>query len=613
MSKQISERPPRALGAESDGDRLPAGRSPIRPNVQAAWLRAESAGHAPEASAAGADAADHEATRARGARPLVVSAPTFGTVWVDPTRIGPGSKLQTAYDRLAAKEADARQAAPSPAKPSRSLRRPAANDAVSSAREPADSDRQPSEPPPGWQKKLDAILSGTKKVVSVGATAQAPQRGWQGQLEVILAGIGKPSNDDVRQAGEPGPAVSPVASAKPSLGGRAADSGKSAVSALASFFDQSRRRPPPPRTQDRPPAVVKPRVATEAGTDRTRASMQVAKGISDRLSAVADLGRSVKAGSGRLGQKAVAAPETSGLAAGIATITNGGARATPPEPRSRLALEEIYAAAQGAPTPFLKAVTFKLKPGDALGVIGASASGKTTLARTLVGVWPPLHGCVHLDGTSLEQWDPRRLVRNVGYLPQDVELFEGTIAENIARFDPNLTVDSVLAAARKAGVHELILRLPHGYGTRIGDDGVVLSGGQRQRIALARALYGDPVLVVLDEPNSNLDSVGEAALTRAIQTLRREGRTVVVIAHRPSAIAAVNLLLLLDDGKQVAFGSKEAVLREHTRLGGTRLKKKSIDVRMMEGAPRSAGLARAGTAPVISGLRNRPLPVDYVD
>ncbi|MGI9384149.1 MAG: ATP-binding cassette domain-containing protein [Methyloligellaceae bacterium] len=316
--------------------------------------------------------------------------------------------------------------------------------------------------------------------------------------------------------------------------------------------------------------------------------MQIARRISGRISAVAELGQSANVGDGRLGRETVKAPEPVVPGALIGLITDGGARVAPPEPRSRLALQNVYAAALGAQTPFLKSVTFKLNPGDALGVIGASASGKTTLARTLVGVWPPLAGDVRLDGVPLEQWDRRQLVNTVGYLPQDVELFDGTIAENIARFDPNLTAEAVLAAARKAGVHELILRLADGYGTRIGEGGVVLSGGQRQRIALARALYGDPTLVVLDEPNSNLDSVGEAALTRAIETLRKEGRTVVVIAHRPSAVAAVNLLLLLDDGRQAAFGPKEAVLRQHTKPGGKRLEKKGMDMRMRERAPRSA-------------------------
>ena len=249
--------------------------------------------------------------------------------------------------------------------------------------------------------------------------------------------------------------------------------------------------------------------------------------------------------------------------AALATLPDETGRMTLPEPKGELVVDKVYAAPPGIADPMLKDISFTLSPGDALGVIGPSASGKSTLARALVGVWPLIQGAVRLDGAALDQWDPEQLGPHIGYLPQDVELFDGTVEENIARFDPERDPEAIVAAAEKADVHRLILKLPDGYGTRIGEGGRVLSAGQRQRVALARALYGDPVLVVLDEPNSNLDAEGEAALTRAIEGVRADGRTVVVMAHRPSAIAAVDLLLVLKDGRQAGFGPKADVLRDH--------------------------------------------------
>lgn len=249
----------------------------------------------------------------------------------------------------------------------------------------------------------------------------------------------------------------------------------------------------------------------------------------------------------------------------LETLPPPEAPMTLPEPQGVLGVEKLYAGPPGISEPVLKGLNFSLNPGDALGVIGPSACGKSTLARLLVGVWPVMSGHVRLDGAALDQWDPRQLGRHIGYLPQDVELFDGTVEENIARFEPNPDPDAIVAAARKAGVHELILRLTDGYGTRIGEGGAVLSAGQRQRVALARALYGDPAFVVLDEPNSNLDSEGEIALTAAIKGLREAGRTVVVMAHRPSAIAAVDQLLVLREGRQAGFGPKDEVLREHVQ------------------------------------------------
>jgi ATP-binding cassette, subfamily C, type I secretion system permease/ATPase len=207
-------------------------------------------------------------------------------------------------------------------------------------------------------------------------------------------------------------------------------------------------------------------------------------------------------------------------------------------------------------------VSFTLIAGNALGVIGPSGSGKTALARALVGVWKPVRGTIRLDGATLDQWSPDEFGRFIGYLPQEVELFEGTVAQNISRFEPDADPTKLIEAATAAGVHEIILRLPQGYKTEVGEGGTLLSGGQRQRIALARALYGDPFLVVLDEPNSNLDSLGEQALTKAIARVRARGGIAIVIAHRPSAVAAVDHILVLNEGRLQAFGPRDQILQQ---------------------------------------------------
>ena len=234
-----------------------------------------------------------------------------------------------------------------------------------------------------------------------------------------------------------------------------------------------------------------------------------------------------------------------------------------PAPKRTLQVEALVVAPPGTPEPILKGVAFALERGDALGVIGPSGSGKSTLARALVGVWRPVNpaGAVRIDGASLNQWASEKLGRHIGYMPQDVELFDGNIAENIARFDPNATSEAVVAAAKAAGSHELIVRMAHGYQTRIGEAGRSLSGGERQRVALARAMYNDPFLVILDEPNASLDAAGDAALTEAILSVRKRGGIAVVIAHRPSALAAVNKVLVLANGQTRAFGPKDEVLR----------------------------------------------------
>ncbi|MPZ11263.1 MAG: type I secretion system permease/ATPase [Kiloniellaceae bacterium] len=235
-----------------------------------------------------------------------------------------------------------------------------------------------------------------------------------------------------------------------------------------------------------------------------------------------------------------------------------------PRPKGALAVERLVAAPPGVSKPVLRGISFALLPGESLGIIGPSAAGKSTLARLLVGVWAPSAGHVRLDGADVVEWNHVELGPSLGYLPQDVELFDGTVAENIARFgepDPG----AIVRAAERAGVHEMILHLPDGYDSTIGTGGTALSGGQRQRIGLARALYGEPALVVLDEPNSNLDGEGEEALRRAVKELKALGATVVVVAHRPSVLAGMDKLLVLRDGLIEHFGATEEVLPKVTR------------------------------------------------
>jgi PrtD family type I secretion system ABC transporter len=226
-------------------------------------------------------------------------------------------------------------------------------------------------------------------------------------------------------------------------------------------------------------------------------------------------------------------------------------------------------------------VNFTLAAGKALGVIGPTASGKSSLARMLVGVWAAGRGTVRLDGATLDQWAPEALGRHIGYVPQDVELFNGTVAQNISRFDDPPNPDAVIAAAHAAGVHDLIINLPDGYETVVGEQGSALSAGQGQRIALARALYRDPFLVVLDEPNSNLDAEGDEALTRAILGLRARGAITVVVAHRPSAISGVDYILIMAKGRQQQFGPKEEVL---TRLAPSAIAPRALKVADQGGA-----------------------------
>ncbi len=228
-------------------------------------------------------------------------------------------------------------------------------------------------------------------------------------------------------------------------------------------------------------------------------------------------------------------------------------------PQGQLEVRDVVASASGRSTPILKNVSLTLASGTVLVVLGPSGSGKSTLARVIMGIWPDVSGNVLLDGLPLSSWDRGELGPHLGYLPQDIELFEGTLAENIARFGK---VDSaqVIEAARCAGLHDMILRFPKGYDTPIGEAGALLSGGQRQRIGLARAIYGNPALIVLDEPNANLDEAGEAALVKTVQTMKAKGKTVVLITHRPGVLAVADRVLLLIDGRVQAEGPRDAVL-----------------------------------------------------
>ena len=231
------------------------------------------------------------------------------------------------------------------------------------------------------------------------------------------------------------------------------------------------------------------------------------------------------------------------------------------EPTGHITVKNVSAGPPEARNAILHNLNFELKAGQGIGVIGPSASGKSTLAKLLVGIWTPQRGSVRLNGATFEQWDRNILGPHIGYLSQDVALFDGTIKENIARFDPQATDGAIIEAAKNAAVHEMILQMPDGYETLIGQGQLVLSGGQVQRIALARALYGNPKLIVLDEPNANLDAEGDKALTNAIAASRKRGATVIVMTHRPSAIAAVDMLLMLRAGKIEAFGPKDKVLK----------------------------------------------------
>jgi ATP-binding cassette, subfamily C, bacterial len=280
------------------------------------------------------------------------------------------------------------------------------------------------------------------------------------------------------------------------------------------------------------------------------------------------LGRALAPIEVAVGQWAVAQRATEGwrrLAVLLSAVPPVELRTTLPRPRAALEVEGLTVGPPGEQTALLRMLSFRLEPGQALGVIGSSGAGKSTLAKALTGVWRPLAGKIRLGGASLDQYDPDVLGRLIGYLPQRVSLFEGTIAENIARLDAEPDSLRIVEAARKADAHDMIVRLPHGYDTRVSAVGGRLSGGQIQRIGLARALFGDPVVLILDEPNSNLDSAGTAALNTAIRTMKAEGKSVLIMAHRPAAIQECDLLLVLEDGTRRAFGPRDQVLREQVQ------------------------------------------------
>ncbi len=231
-----------------------------------------------------------------------------------------------------------------------------------------------------------------------------------------------------------------------------------------------------------------------------------------------------------------------------------------PAPKRSLKVEGITVASPGAGRVLLSDVSFSLEAGQALGIVGPSGGGKSTLARALTGIWPVLRGAVRLDDAELVQYGDAALGKSIGYMPQDVSLLDATIAENIARLDEDALPEDIIAAATDAAVHEMIVRMPEGYAAPIGPQGVSLSGGERQRIGLARAMYGKPFIVVLDEPNSNLDAEGEGALTAAILSVKKRGGIVIVVAHRPSALAAVDFVAVVQNGRMTAYGSKDEVL-----------------------------------------------------
>jgi ATP-binding cassette subfamily C protein EexD len=230
-----------------------------------------------------------------------------------------------------------------------------------------------------------------------------------------------------------------------------------------------------------------------------------------------------------------------------------------PTPEGNLTAEQVVVVPPGSQVTAVKGVTLQIDTGEVLGIVGPSASGKSSLARSLLGIWPAHSGKVRLDGADIAAWDRAELGPHIGYLPQDIELFGGSISENVSRFG-ELSPEKVVAAAKLSGVHEMILQLPQGYDTLIGADGGVLSGGQRQRIGLARAVYGSPKLMVLDEPNSNLDDQGEKELVEAINRIKQMGCTVIVITHRTMVLQCVDKILVMKDGQAAAFGPKDQVL-----------------------------------------------------
>jgi ATP-binding cassette subfamily C protein len=272
-----------------------------------------------------------------------------------------------------------------------------------------------------------------------------------------------------------------------------------------------------------------------------------------------------------------------------------------PAPRGFVDARNLAVIAPGEQVPAIRGINFSIDPGQALGVIGPSGAGKTTLAKALTGVWWPAAGKVRLDGAALDQWSSDMLGRHIGYLPQEIGLLSGTVAANISRLQPDPDPNEVVLAAQRAGAHELLLSLPDGYDTEIGAGGQRLSGGQRQRVALARALYGDPAVLILDEPNANLDAQGEQALVDAIRDAKSRGRTVIIMAHRPSAIAACDFLLMIDKGNQIEFGPRDEVLKKRTRNYPQLVARQQAPAVEAEGQPEVRPLAHGQPAALVAG------------
>jgi len=267
-----------------------------------------------------------------------------------------------------------------------------------------------------------------------------------------------------------------------------------------------------------------------------------------------------------------------------------------PKPSGAVSVEGVTAAPPGTNSAVIKNLSFNIAAGDVMGVVGPSGSGKSTLARLLVGVWPTMLGKVRLDGADIYQWNKAELGPNIGYLPQEIELFAGTVSENIARFG-EINAELVVAAAKRAGVHDMILHLPKGYDTPLGEGGAGLSGGQKQRLGLARAMYGDPSLLVLDEPNSNLDDVGEHALVQAVAALRQQGKTVVLITHRTNIIGVTNKLLIVRDGQLAMFGPTQEVLNALNEANQKQLQaQQSAQAAAAQAAAQAAAEAQANAA-----------------
>jgi ATP-binding cassette subfamily C protein len=241
-------------------------------------------------------------------------------------------------------------------------------------------------------------------------------------------------------------------------------------------------------------------------------------------------------------------------AANVATVL--------PPPVGSLEADKVLVAAPASQSIIVRDVNFKLSAGDVLGIVGPNGAGKTSLIRTLIGIWKPARGEVRLDGAPFDQFTPEYIGRHIGFASQNAELFDGTIAENIARMDAAPDSNTVLRAARTAGIHDMILRLPNGYDTRIGEGGQVLSAGQRERVAIARAVYGDPFLVVFDEPNGTLDNDGEVALQKTVRELKSRGAIAIIVAHRPSALANCDKVLYVSAGAQLAFGPRDEILQK---------------------------------------------------